>query len=60
MPQPAPSSVTKTVEREAVDAFTAGDFVKASRFYRDLAETHPDKPAFKEALRILEERSRPR
>jgi hypothetical protein len=55
-----PTSAAKTPEREAVDALTAGDFAKASRLYRALAEARPDQPAFKEALRILEERSRSR
>jgi len=49
----------RTVEREAVDALTAGDFAKASRLYRALTEAHPQNPAFKEALRILEQRSQP-
>jgi hypothetical protein len=56
----APTSSAKTPERDAVDALTAGDFAKASRLYRALADAHPDQPAFKEALRILEERSRSR
>jgi hypothetical protein len=56
---PSATSPTKTMEREAVDALTAGDFAKASKLYRALAEAHPNQHAFKEALRILEERSRP-
>lgn len=53
-------SAAKTIEREAVDALTAGDFAKATQLYRALVETHPNQPAFKDALRILEQRSRPR
>jgi hypothetical protein len=57
---PAGKNVERTVEREAVDALTAGDFTKAAKLYRTLNETRPNQPAFKEALRILEERSHAR
>jgi hypothetical protein len=57
---PAGKAVERSVEREAVDALTAGDFAKAARLYRTLNETRPNQPAFKEAVRILEERSHAR
>ncbi len=45
-----------TLERRAADAFAAGDFPTALRIYRDLAEAHPDQPAFRQAVKILEQK----
>jgi hypothetical protein len=54
----APSGVRgqNTPERRAADAFAAGDFPTALRLYRDLAAAHPEQPAFRQAVRILEEK----
>ena len=45
-----------TLERRAADAFAAGDFPAALRLYRELAAANPDQPAFRQAVRILEEK----
>jgi hypothetical protein len=45
-----------TLERRAADAFAAGDFPTALRLYRELAAARPDQPAFRQAVRILEEK----
>lgn len=42
-----------TLERQAVDAVAAGNYVKAIGFYDQLAQHNPDRPAFAEAARIL-------
>jgi hypothetical protein len=45
-----------TLERRAADAFAAGDFPTALRLYRELAAQNPDQPAFRQAVRVLEEK----
>ncbi|HMI83519.1 MAG TPA: hypothetical protein VK550_05460 [Polyangiaceae bacterium] len=59
-PQPGPiglaTGARMTAERRAVDAFAAGDFAMALRLYRELAAAHPEQPAFRQAVRILEEK----
>jgi hypothetical protein len=45
-----------TTERRAADAFGAGDFPTALRLYRELAAARPDQPAFRQAVKILEEK----
>jgi hypothetical protein len=63
-PSPAPtdaptrvSNGKRTPERAALDAVAAGSFDEASRLYADLASAHPDDPSYKEAARILRERT---
>lgn len=43
----------KTDERLAVDAVAAGNFEDALKKYEGLAEAHPDRPVYKQAVRIL-------
>ncbi|MCL2724687.1 MAG: hypothetical protein FWD69_09650 [Polyangiaceae bacterium] len=43
---------SKTLERQAVDAFAAGDFALAAEHYTELAKSDPGNPAFAEAARI--------
>jgi hypothetical protein len=47
----------RTPERLALDAVAAGSFDEAARLYTNLAATHPDDPSYKEAARILREKS---
>jgi hypothetical protein len=49
----APKTTEKTPERAAVDAVAAGSLVPAAELYDELAKTHPENPAYKEAARIL-------
>jgi hypothetical protein len=58
-PEPTGSATgarTTTLERRAADALAAGDFPTALRFYRELAVARPDVPAFRQAVRILEQK----
>jgi hypothetical protein len=59
-PEPTGSAIsarnTTTLERRAADALAAGDFPTALRFYRELAVARPDVPAFRQAVRILEQK----
>ena len=43
----------RTPEREAIDLVSQGQFAKAADIYEQLAQQHPEQPAFKEAARIL-------
>jgi hypothetical protein len=57
-PKVAPLPAGKrTPERLALDAVAAGSFDEASRLYASLATIHPDDPAYKEAARILREKT---
>jgi len=51
-PRDLDAAVTPT-ERAAVDAVVAGSYADAARLYDQLAATHPDRPAYAEAARIL-------
>jgi hypothetical protein len=55
-PSVSGSGARLTPERRAADAFAAGDFATALRLYRELAAAHPDQPAFRQAVKILEEK----
>jgi hypothetical protein len=48
------------LERAAVDALIRGDLDEAERRYRDLVRHNPAQPAFREALRIVSNRTRAR
>lgn len=50
---PAPAASVKTAERVAIDAVVAGSYEPAAKMYDELAKTHPENPAYKEAARIL-------
>jgi hypothetical protein len=52
-----PAAGRRTAERAALDAVAAGSFDEASKLYADLATAHPDDPAYKEATRILREKT---
>jgi hypothetical protein len=61
-PDPPPKLVPlpagkRTPERLALDAVAAGSFDEASRLYATLAAAHPDDPSYKEAARILREKT---
>ena len=47
----------RTPERQALDAVAAGSFEDAARLYAALAAAHPDDPSYKEAARILREKT---
>jgi hypothetical protein len=47
----------RTPERQALDAVAAGSFDEASKLYTTLAASHPDDPSYKEAARILREKT---
>jgi hypothetical protein len=47
----------RTLERQAVDAVAAGSFADALKLYEQLEAQHPDDPTFKEAARILKEKT---
>jgi hypothetical protein len=47
----------RTPERQALDAVAAGSFDDASRLYTALSAVHPDDPSYKEAARILREKT---
>lgn len=47
------TTTQKTPERTAVDAVAAGSLAPAADLYDELAKSHPENPAYKEAARIL-------
>ena len=47
----------RTPERVALDAVAAGSFDEATRLFSALATAHPDDPTYKDAARILREKS---
>jgi hypothetical protein len=47
----------RTAERMALDAVAAGSFDEAAKLLAALAAAHPDDPSYKEAARILREKS---
>ncbi|MGO8992734.1 MAG: hypothetical protein ACLQVI_05365 [Polyangiaceae bacterium] len=47
----------RTPERLALDAVAAGSFDEASKQYAALAAAHPDDPSYKEAARILRDKT---
>ena len=53
LPAPSVSSAASGLERAAVDALVAGDYVAAEVRYGQLTEAAPDNRAFAEAQRIL-------
>jgi len=48
----ATSASSKTLERQAVDAYAAGDFALAAQRYTELAKSDPSNPAYEQAARI--------
>jgi hypothetical protein len=46
----------KTFERQAADFVASGDYPSAIQIYEQLASSHPDRPAFRDASRILREK----
>jgi len=50
---PSTAGSAKTPERVAVDAVAAGSWEPAAKAYDELAQAHPENPAYKEAARIL-------
>ena len=63
VPVPPPSSSTakppprdtkgKSVERTAIELVGQGQYAKAAALYEQLAQEHPEQPAYKEAARLL-------
>jgi hypothetical protein len=53
---PPPPKGKVTLEREAVDYVTQGQYVKAAEIYEQLAAQHPETPVYREAARILRAR----
>ncbi len=47
----------RTLERQAIDFVAAGQYTKAIEVYDQLAVQHPDQPVFKEAARLLRQRT---
>jgi len=47
----------KTPEREAIELVSQGQNTKAAALYEQLAQEHPDQPAYREAARLLRLRS---
>jgi hypothetical protein len=59
-PDPETARTGPTVrsrERQAADLVSSGDFAGATKIYQELAAAHPDRAAFREAARILQEKS---
>jgi outer membrane protein assembly factor BamD (BamD/ComL family) len=48
---------TRTLERQAIDLVAQGQYGKAVDIYDQLAQQHPEQPAFKEAARLLRQRT---
>ena len=48
---------TRTLERQAIDLVAQGQYPKAVEIYDQLAQQHPEQPAFKEAVRLLRQRT---
>jgi hypothetical protein len=46
------SASSKTLERQAVDAYASGDFALAAQRYAELAKSDPSNPAYEQAARI--------
>lgn len=54
------TTATKTPERLAVDAVAAGSWEPAAKLYDDLAQAHPENPAYKQAARLLRAKASPK
>ncbi len=48
---------TRTLERQAIDLAAQGQYAKAVEIYEQLAQQHPEQPAFREAARLLRQRT---
>jgi predicted Zn-dependent protease len=55
--QPPLAPGKRTAERMALDAVAAGSFDEAANLLTALSAAHPDDPSYKEAARILREKS---
>jgi hypothetical protein len=56
VPVPAPTAAIpgqRTLERQAVDYVASGQYERAAAAYDQLAQQYPDRPAYREAARIL-------
>jgi hypothetical protein len=52
-----PGAVARTRERQAADLVSSGDYQGAIKLYQELSAAHPDRAAFREAVRILQEKN---
>jgi hypothetical protein len=54
---PRQGAVARTRERQAADLVSSGDYAGAVKVYQELSAAHPDLATFREAARILQEKS---
>ena len=52
-PPPTVPKGKHTTERDAIELVSQGQYTKAAELYEQLAQQHPEQPAYKEAARLL-------